>query len=83
MNVSQSTIFFPLQVIFEELQLHTRLSNSKLAKTAVGHQLSTSESVLTQLMHLHPLPAVILEYRQVCLPVLLNTENSFVIVNYR
>lgn len=66
MNVSQSTIFFPLQVIFEELQLHTRLSNSKLAKTAVGHQLSTSESVLTQLMHLHPLPAVILEYRQVC-----------------
>lgn len=53
------------QVIFEELQLHTRLSNSKLAKTAVGHQLSTSESVLTQLMHLHPLPAVILEYRQV------------------
>lgn len=69
MNVSQSTIFFPLQVqvIFEELQLHTRLSNAKLAKTAVGHQLSTSESVLTQLMHLHPLPAVILEYRQVCL----------------
>lgn len=65
MNVSQSTIFFPLKVIFEELQLHTRLSNSKLAKTAGGHQLSTSESVLTQLMHLHPLPAVILEYRQV------------------
>ncbi|XP_061189535.1 DNA polymerase nu-like [Saccostrea echinata] len=53
------------QVLFEELKLHTKLlGNTKLAKTAVGHQLSTSESVLTQLIELHPLPAVILEYRQ-------------------
>ena len=37
----------------------------KLAKTSVGHQISTSESVLQQLVDIHPLPRLILEYRQV------------------
>ncbi|VDI53250.1 DNA polymerase nu [Mytilus galloprovincialis] len=53
------------QVLFEELKLDTKLpKKNKLAKTSIGHQISTSESVLQQLVDFHPLPGLVLEYRQ-------------------
>ncbi|XP_063435406.1 DNA polymerase nu-like isoform X2 [Mytilus trossulus] len=53
------------QVLFEELKLDTKLpKKNKLAKTSIGHQISTSESVLQQLVGFHPLPGLVLEYRQ-------------------
>ena len=60
-----STAFF--KVLFEELRLDAKLpSKSRLAKTSVNNQTSTSESVLIQLAPFHPLPGIVLEYRQVC-----------------
>ncbi|XP_033756749.1 DNA polymerase nu-like [Pecten maximus] len=54
------------QVLFEELKLDKKLpGNRKLAKTNIGHQISTSEAVLNQLVGTHHLPTIILEYRQV------------------
>ncbi|OWF55047.1 DNA polymerase nu-like [Mizuhopecten yessoensis] len=54
------------QVLFEELKLDKKLPGGKrLAKTNIGHQISTSEAVLSQLVGTHCLPAIILEYRQV------------------
>lgn len=71
-KVSQSNLFdsvrtvLLLKVLFEELRLDTQLSGkAKLAKTSVSRETSTSEAVLTQLLPFHPLPAIILEYRQV------------------
>ncbi|CAC5409529.1 POLN [Mytilus coruscus] len=53
------------QVLFEELKLDAKLpKKNKLAKTSIGHQISTSESVLQQLVDFHPLPGLVLEYRQ-------------------
>ncbi|ESO96805.1 hypothetical protein LOTGIDRAFT_159543 [Lottia gigantea] len=53
------------QVLYEELQLDKKLpANSKLVKTSVAHQKSTSESMLSQLTPYHPLPNIVLEYRQ-------------------
>ncbi|XP_074640190.1 DNA polymerase nu-like [Tubulanus polymorphus] len=53
------------QVIFEELQLDRMLDKSrKIARTTVNKEKSTSEAVLHQLKEVHPLPAIILEYRQ-------------------
>ncbi|XP_061566157.1 DNA polymerase nu [Cololabis saira] len=51
-------------VLFEKLRLHERCENKKLPKT-VNKQQSTSEAALHQLQDLHPLPKIILEYRQV------------------
>ncbi|KAM6909450.1 DNA polymerase nu [Xenentodon cancila] len=51
-------------VLFEKLRLHERCENKKLPKT-VNKQQSTSEAALLQLQDLHPLPKIILEYRQV------------------
>ncbi|XP_062849422.1 DNA polymerase nu [Trichomycterus rosablanca] len=51
-------------VLFEKLRLHERCENKKLPKT-LKQQQSTSEAALLQLQALHPLPKIILEYRQV------------------
>ncbi|XP_078132745.1 DNA polymerase nu [Sander vitreus] len=52
-------------VLFEKLCLHKRCENKKLPKTINKQQQSTSEAALLQLQDLHPLPKIILEYRQV------------------
>ncbi|XP_059211206.1 DNA polymerase nu [Centropristis striata] len=52
-------------VLFEKLCLHERCDNKKLPKTINKQQQSTSEAALLQLQDLHPLPKIILEYRQV------------------
>ncbi|XP_064877209.1 DNA polymerase nu [Oncorhynchus nerka] len=52
-------------VLFEKLHLQERCENKKLPKTLNKQQQSTSEAVLLQLQDLHPLPKIILEYRQV------------------
>ncbi|XP_071315801.1 uncharacterized protein [Trachinotus anak] len=52
-------------ILFEKLRLHERCENRKLPKTINKQQQSTSEAALLQLQDLHPLPKVILEYRQV------------------
>uniref|UniRef100_A0A3Q0SH24 Polymerase (DNA directed) nu n=1 Tax=Amphilophus citrinellus TaxID=61819 RepID=A0A3Q0SH24_AMPCI len=51
-------------VLFEKLRLHERCENKKLPKTTGKQQQSTSEAALLQLQDLHPLPKIILEYRQ-------------------
>ncbi|XP_041842355.1 DNA polymerase nu isoform X3 [Melanotaenia boesemani] len=52
-------------VLFEKLRLHERCENKKLPKTFNKQQQSTSEAALLQLQDLHPLPKIILEYRQI------------------
>ncbi|XP_030194862.1 DNA polymerase nu isoform X1 [Gadus morhua] len=52
-------------VLFDKLRLHERCENKKLPKTINKQQQSTSEAALLQLRDLHPLPKIILEYRQV------------------
>ncbi|XP_069375240.1 DNA polymerase nu-like isoform X3 [Paralichthys olivaceus] len=52
-------------VLFEKLRLHERCENKKLPKTINKQQQSTSEAALLQLQDLHPLPKIILEYRQI------------------
>ncbi|XP_068164913.1 DNA polymerase nu [Antennarius striatus] len=52
-------------VLFEKLCLHEKCENKKLPKTINKRQQSTSEAALLQLQALHPLPKIILEYRQV------------------
>uniref|UniRef100_A0A3P8ZGS3 DNA-directed DNA polymerase n=1 Tax=Esox lucius TaxID=8010 RepID=A0A3P8ZGS3_ESOLU len=52
-------------VLFEKLRLQERCENKKLPKTLNKQQHSTSEATLLQLQDLHPLPRIILEYRQV------------------
>ncbi|CAL9694627.1 unnamed protein product [Knipowitschia caucasica] len=51
-------------VLFERLCLHEHCENKKLPKT-INKQQSTSEAALLQLQDLHPLPKIILEYRQI------------------
>ncbi|KAI0209399.1 DNA polymerase nu [Lamellibrachia satsuma] len=54
------------QILFEELKLDSRLPpNKHVVRTLVKQQKSTSEAVLTVLQDVHPLPALILQYRQV------------------
>jgi len=55
------------QVLFDELQLDTRLpdKSKSIGRTVAGREKSTSEAVLKRLSAVHPLPALILEYRQV------------------
>ncbi|CAG5125614.1 unnamed protein product, partial [Candidula unifasciata] len=53
------------QILYEELQLDTKLApDKKIMKTDVCNQKSTCESSLKLLAGVHPLPALILEYRQ-------------------
>ncbi|XP_053715273.1 DNA polymerase nu isoform X3 [Synchiropus splendidus] len=51
-------------VLFEKLRLHELCKNKILPKT-INKQQSTSEAALLLLQHLHPLPKIILEHRQV------------------
>ncbi|NWT01011.1 DPOLN polymerase, partial [Mionectes macconnelli] len=51
------------EVLFDKLKLHTLCE--KLQKTEIQQLVSTSEAVLNKLQDLHPLPKIILEYRQV------------------
>nr|XP_009684430.1 PREDICTED: DNA polymerase nu [Struthio camelus australis] len=51
------------EVLFEKLKLHTLCE--KIPRTEIQQVESTSEAVLNKLQDLHPLPKIILEYRQV------------------
>ncbi|PKK31034.1 DNA polymerase nu isoform X2 [Columba livia] len=51
------------EVLFEKLKLHTLCK--KVHRTEIQQLVSTSEVVLNKLQDLHPLPKIILEYRQV------------------
>ncbi|NWV86246.1 DPOLN polymerase, partial [Dasyornis broadbenti] len=51
------------EVLFDKLKLHTLCE--KLHRTEIQQLVSTSEVVLKKLQDLHPLPKIILEYRQV------------------
>ncbi|XP_063191979.1 DNA polymerase nu [Chroicocephalus ridibundus] len=51
------------EVLFEKLKLHALCE--KLHRTEIQQLVSTSEVVLNKLQDLHPLPKIILEYRQV------------------
>ncbi|NXY08675.1 DPOLN polymerase, partial [Pteruthius melanotis] len=51
------------EVLFDKLKLHTLCE--KLHRTEIQQLVSTSEAVLNKLQDLHPLPKIILEYRQV------------------
>ncbi|NWV12173.1 DPOLN polymerase, partial [Ptilonorhynchus violaceus] len=51
------------EVLFDKLKLHTLCEN--LHRTEIQQLVSTSEVVLNKLQDLHPLPKIILEYRQV------------------
>ncbi|ELK36569.1 DNA polymerase nu [Myotis davidii] len=53
------------EILFGKLKLHLLSPTETLPKTGLRGHLSTSEAVLTALQALHPLPKVILEYRQV------------------
>ncbi|NXA18245.1 DPOLN polymerase, partial [Ibidorhyncha struthersii] len=51
------------EVLFEKLKLHAL--HEKVHRTEIQQLVSTSEAVLSKLQDLHPLPRIILEYRQV------------------
>ncbi|XP_074848193.1 DNA polymerase nu [Carettochelys insculpta] len=51
------------EVLFKKLKLH--MLCEKVPRTEIQHLQSTSEVVLNKLQDLHPLPKIILEYRQV------------------
>ncbi|NXU83583.1 DPOLN polymerase, partial [Xiphorhynchus elegans] len=51
------------EVLFDKLKLHTLCE--KLHRTEIQQLVSTSEAMLNKLQDLHPLPKIILEYRQV------------------
>uniref|UniRef100_A0A8U7MQN8 DNA-directed DNA polymerase n=1 Tax=Corvus moneduloides TaxID=1196302 RepID=A0A8U7MQN8_CORMO len=51
------------EVLFDKLKLH--MLCEKLHRTEIQQLVSTSEVVLNKLQDLHPLPKIILEYRQV------------------
>ncbi|NWQ92049.1 DPOLN polymerase, partial [Burhinus bistriatus] len=51
------------EVLFEKLKLHALCD--KVHRTEIQQVVSTSEVVLNKLQDLHPLPKIILEYRQV------------------
>ncbi|XP_040275888.1 DNA polymerase nu [Bufo bufo] len=51
-------------ILFEKFQLHLKCK-SKLPQTNLGHLLSTAEPTLNQLKVLHPLPGIVLQFRQI------------------
>ncbi|KAM4807624.1 DNA polymerase nu [Rhinophrynus dorsalis] len=53
------------EVLFDKLHLHLQCTSKKLPRTSLRHLPSTAEPVLHQLQDLHPLPKIILEYRQI------------------
>ncbi|XP_005089980.2 DNA polymerase nu [Aplysia californica] len=53
------------QVLYEELKLDQKLTGKvKIGKTSVCQEKSTGESTLRLLAEVHPLPSLVLEYRQ-------------------
>ncbi|XP_056658292.1 DNA polymerase nu isoform X1 [Monodelphis domestica] len=53
------------EVLFDKLKLHLLCKSKTLPKTELQKHPSTSEAVLNALQDLHPLPKIILEYRQI------------------
>ncbi|XP_055480224.1 DNA polymerase nu [Psammomys obesus] len=53
------------EILFGKLKLHLLSKRKHLPRTGLQNQLSTSEAMLNSLQDLHPLPKIILEYRQV------------------
>ncbi|XP_054437831.1 DNA polymerase nu [Pteronotus mesoamericanus] len=53
------------EILFCKLKLHLLSPAETLPRTGLRKHLSTSEAVLNALQDLHPLPKIILEYRQV------------------
>uniref|UniRef100_A0A803JXU4 DNA-directed DNA polymerase n=1 Tax=Xenopus tropicalis TaxID=8364 RepID=A0A803JXU4_XENTR len=53
------------EVLFDKLHLHLQCKSKKLPRTSLRHLPSTAETVLHQLQDLHPLPKIVLEYRQI------------------
>ncbi|XP_040602845.1 DNA polymerase nu isoform X3 [Mesocricetus auratus] len=53
------------EILFGKLKLHLLSQRKHLPRTGLQKQLSTSEAMLNSLQDLHPLPKIILEYRQV------------------
>ncbi|XP_069600979.1 DNA polymerase nu isoform X1 [Ranitomeya imitator] len=51
-------------ILFEKFHLHLKCKN-KLPQTNLGHLLSTAEPALNQLKDLHPLPGIVLQFRQI------------------
>ncbi|XP_075117227.1 DNA polymerase nu [Leptodactylus fuscus] len=52
------------EILFEKFHLHLKCK-SKLPQTNLGHVLSTAEPALNQLKDLHPLPGIVLQFRQI------------------
>uniref|UniRef100_A0A8C6S2H2 DNA polymerase N n=1 Tax=Nannospalax galili TaxID=1026970 RepID=A0A8C6S2H2_NANGA len=52
------------EILFGKLKLHLLSQRKHLPRTGLQKQLSTSEAVLRSLQDFHPLPRIILEYRQ-------------------
>ncbi|XP_069833406.1 DNA polymerase nu isoform X1 [Dendropsophus ebraccatus] len=52
------------EILYEKFHLHLKCK-SKLPQTSLGHVLSTAEPALNQLRDLHPLPEIILQFRQI------------------
>ncbi|XP_073518366.1 DNA polymerase nu [Phyllobates terribilis] len=51
-------------ILFEKFHLHLKCK-TKLPQTNLGHLLSTAEPALNQLKDLHPLPGLVLQFRQI------------------
>ncbi|XP_066430879.1 DNA polymerase nu [Eleutherodactylus coqui] len=51
-------------ILYEKFHLHLKCK-SKLPQTNLGHHLSTAEPALNQLKDLHPLPGIVLQFRQI------------------
>ncbi|XP_036620978.1 DNA polymerase nu [Trichosurus vulpecula] len=53
------------EVLFDKLKLHLLCKSKTVPKTELQKHPSTSEATLNALQDLHPLPKIILEYRQI------------------
>ncbi|XP_037685189.1 DNA polymerase nu isoform X5 [Choloepus didactylus] len=53
------------EILFGKLKLHLLCERKSLPKTVLQKHLSTSEAMLNVLQDFHPLPKIVLEYRQV------------------
>ena len=59
-------MFSLLKILYKDLKLDLKLSGKvKIGKTSVCQEKSTGESTLRLLSEVHPLPSIVLEYRQV------------------
>lgn len=69
------------QVLFNRLKLDKLLPKSSKYKTSKGGHISTSRPVLMQLTSNHPLPQIILDYRQVSWPLFSQAEVWHVLIH--